>query len=110
MIKYYLNKGDSIFMAKKGQIFKTYTNEERIKIVQEYLNNEATPTMLSKKYSISIKTIWNWISKYKSKRYNLLDNRPKMSGNRKEENIDYKERYEILKKYQAFLKAQRERK
>ena len=93
-------------MAKKGQQFKKYTNEERIKIVQEYLNNEATPTMLSKKYEISIKTIW----KYKSNGYNLLDNRPKFSGNRKEENIDYKERYEILKKYQAFLKAQRERK
>ena len=110
MIKYYLKKGDSIFMAKKGQQFKKYTNEERIKIVQEYLDKEATPTMLSKKYEISIKTIWNWISKYKSNRYNLLDNRPKFSGNRKEENIDYKERYEILKKYRAFLKAQRERK
>ena len=97
-------------MAKKGQQFKKYTNEERIKIVQEYLNNEATPTILSKKYEISIKTIWNWISKYKSKGYNLLDNRPILSGKRKEENIDYKERYEILKKFQAFLKAQRERK
>ena len=97
-------------MAQKGQQFKKYTNEERIKIVQEYLNNEATPTILSKKYNISIKTIWNWISKYKSKGYNLLDNRPILSGKRKEENIDYKERYEILKKYQAFLKAQRERK
>ncbi len=97
-------------MAKKGQQFRKYSDEERITIVQEYLNNKVTPTMLSKKYNISIKTIWNWISKYKSKGYNLLDNRPKMSGNRKEENIDYKERYEILKKYQAFLKAQREKK
>ena len=97
-------------MAQKGQQFKKYTNEERIKIVQEYLNNEATPTILSKKYNISIKTIWNWITKYRSKGYNLLDNRPNFSGKRKEENIDYKERYEILKKYQAFLKAQRERK
>ena len=48
-------------MASKGQQFKKYTNEERIKIVQEYLNNMVTPTMLSKKYNISIKTIWNWI-------------------------------------------------
>jgi len=97
-------------MAKKGQIFNSYTDDERIKIINEYLNNEATPTMLSKKYNISVKTIWNWISKYKSKGYNLIDNRPKFSGNKKEENIDYKERYEILKKYQAFLKAQREKK
>ena len=97
-------------MAKKGQVFKNYTNEERMKIVNEYLNNDATPTMLSKKYKISVKTIWNWITKYKTKEYNLIDNRPKFSGNKKEEKIDYKERYEILKKYQAFLKAQRERK
>ena len=97
-------------MAKKGQVFKNYTNEERMKIVNEYLNNEATPTMLSKKYKISVKTIWNWITKYKTQGYNLIDNRPKFSGNKKEENIDYKERYEILKKYQAFLKAQREKK
>ena len=45
-------------MASKGQQFKKYTNEEQIKIVQEYLNNMVTPTMLSKKYNISIKTIW----------------------------------------------------
>ena len=44
-------------MASKGQLFKKYTNEEQIKIVQEYLNNMVTPTMLSKKYNISIKTI-----------------------------------------------------
>ena len=39
-----------------------------------------------------------------------IDTRSKYSGRKKEENIDYKERYEILKKYQAFLKAQREKK
>ena len=36
-----------------------------------------------------------------------------LRGRPKEKNLtkeDYKERYEILKKYQAFLKAQRERK
>ena len=31
-------------------------------------------------------------------------------GRPKEIDIDYKERYEILKKYQAFIKAQREKK
>ena len=40
----------------------------------------------------------------------LKDYRPMYSGNFRDENIDYKERYEILKKYQAFLKAQREKK
>lgn len=96
-------------MARKGQKFKSYTDEERIKIVNEYLNNEATPSMLSYKYNISRKTIWNWITKYKTKGYDLKS-KNYLKGRRKEENIDYKERYQILKKYQAFLKAQRERK
>ena len=42
------------------------------------------------------------------------DNEKKVGqGRNKESNLtkeDWKERYEILKKYQAFLKAQRERK
>ena len=97
-------------MANKGQHFKKYTNDERIKIVKEYLDNKSTPSILSKEYNIPSKTIWNWITKYRAKGYNLLDNRPNASGRRKEENVDYKERYEILKKYRAFLKAQRERK
>ena len=96
-------------MAKKGQQFKKYTDKERIKIVQEYLNNEATPTMLSKKYNISHSTIDTWIRIYR-RQGNLINDINNTRGRRKEENIDYKERYEILKKYQAFLKAQRERK
>ena len=40
----------------------------------------------------------------------LEGNQEHFRGRKKEEDIDYKERYEILKKYQAFLKAQREKK
>ena len=47
---------------------------------------------------------------YTYKKQGHLKNNNKNKGRRKEENIDYKERYEILKKYQAFLKAQREKK
>ena len=47
---------------------------------------------------------------YTYKRQGHLHDMSKNKGRKKEENIDYKERYEILKKYQAFLKAQRERK
>ena len=97
-------------MAKKGQSFRKYSNEEKSKIVNLYLNDESNPATLSKDYDIPINTVWNWIHKYKKLGYNLLDNRHQNSGNRKTENIDYKERYEILKKYQAFLKAQREKK
>ena len=50
-----------------------------------------------------------WIRKDK-KQGNLDNDINHARGRKKEENIDYKERYEILKKYQAFLKAQREKK
>ena len=73
------------------------------------INKNGGSRVLSKKYNISYKTINTWIDKYK-RQGNLENDINHNRGRKKEENIDYKERYEILKKYQAFLKAQRERK
>ena len=87
-----------------------YSDELRLEIVTKYYNNKGSSRSLGKEYKISYKTIDNWIQKNKRTNYNFKDNRINNSGRKKEENIDYKERYEILKKYQAFLKAQRERK
>ena len=97
-------------MAKMGQKFQSYSNDLRLEIVTKYYNNEGSTRSLGKEYGISYKTIDNWIQKHKRTGYNFKDNRPITGGRRKEENIDYKERYEILKKYQTFLKAQREKK
>ena len=96
-------------MASKGQKYNKYTDEQRIKIMNEYLSGNYSSSMLSKKYNIPVKTIKNWIYKYNNKNYDLIS-KTHLRGRKKQENIDYKERYEILKKYQAFLKAQRERK
>lgn len=97
-------------MAKKGQKFNKYSNEFRDKIINEYFSrNSGGSIYLGKKYNISNYTIDTWIRKYK-KQGNLDNDINHTRGRKKEENIDYKERYEILKKYQAFLKAQRERK
>ena len=96
-------------MAKKGQKFNKYTEEFKTKIVEEYETGESGGSMkLAKKYGISYRTIDTWIYKYRKQGH--LKNMYKNNGRPKEENIDYKERYEILKKYQAFLKAQREKK
>ena len=96
-------------MASKNQKFNKYTEEYRMKIVNEYLEGQNGGAIsLSKKYGISNRTIDTWIYKYK--RQGHLENMSSNRGRKKEENIDYKERYEILKNYQAFLKAQRERK
>ena len=95
-------------MAKKGQSFKKYDDDFRNKVVNDYFNNEGGVKVLAKKYNISYTTIQNWVNKV-NKGQSVSPNNY-LKGNRKDENIDYKERYEILKKYQAFLKAQRERK
>ncbi len=94
-------------MAKKGQRFNKYSKELKEEIVNRYLNNEGSSRSLAKEYNISYKSIDTII--YRHNHPELISS-VKCGRPKKEENIDYKERYEILKKYQAFLKAQRERK
>ena len=99
-------------MAKKGQTFKKYTKETKEEILRKYFEEYIPAKILGKEYGISEKTIENWVYKSKQGKDVLVDHRQFGSGRPKKEEgeIDYKERYEILKKYQAFLKAQRERK
>ena len=94
-------------MASKGQKFNKYTPEFRNEIVLQYLNENKSYGYLANIYGISNKTIETWVRKYKQGNSLMSDNRGRP---RKEEDIDYKEKYEILKNYQAFLKAQREKK
>lgn len=88
---------------------KPFDIELKNKIVSEYFDNQGGVKVLAKKYGISYHTIQNWVDK-QIKQGNQINDIYNTRGRKKEENIDYKERYEILKKYQAFLKAQRERK
>ena len=95
-------------MAKKGQKFLKYTNEVKNEIIKKYLSG-ISGYYLAKEYGIPVSTIKTWKSKIDHPKLNTGRKR----GRPKEENLtreDYKERYEILKKYQAFLKAQREKK
>ena len=84
---------------------KHYSDEFKNKII----NENGGSINLSKKYNISFHTIDTWICKYK-RQGNLNNDIYHARGRKKESDIDYKEKYEILKKYQAFIKAQRERK
>ena len=89
---------------------KHYSEDFKTQVLNDYkTGNYGGYIQVAKKYGISHGTLSNWI--YKEKRQGNLDNDIyNARGRKKEKNIDYKERYEILKKYQAFLKAQRERK
>lgn len=94
-------------MARKGQIFNKYSKELKEEILNEYFKGNGGSIYLGKKYNISSNTIDTWIKiKKKPEKYLKLGKQ----GRTKEEDIDYKERYEILKNYRTFLKAQRERK
>ena len=89
-------------MASKGQKFSKYSNDLKEKVLEEYYQGISS-YYLAKKYGLPHGTISSWDQQVKH---------PKLGkpGRPKKEDIDYKERYEILKKYQAFLKAQRKRK
>ena len=95
-------------MAKKGQKFNNYSKEFKEEVLNKYFNNQGSALSLSKEYKISVKTIETWIRKLKKPELYVISG--KIGRPKKDEEIDYKERYEILKKYQAFIKAQRERK
>ena len=87
-----------------------YSSDLKLEIMNKYKSGQGTINSLSKEYNIPMNTMRNWQRKIVKNIDISIDTRSKYSGKRKEENIDYKERYEILKKYQAFLKAQREKK
>ena len=99
-------------MASKGQKFNNYNNFRDIKdIILEEYKLKRNVRELAKRYNIPEGTIKTWTMKLNHPELYLGQNQKR--GRLKEKDLtkeDYKERYEILKKYQAFLKAQRERK
>ena len=97
-------------MASKGQKFAKYDGVFIQKIVDK-LRDGIPATRLSKEFNIPLYTVKTWKRKFVN-HPELYPNTGK-KGRPKEKDLtkeDYKERYEILKKYQAFLKAQREKK
>ena len=97
-------------MAKKGQKFNSYIFDVKEMVLEEYKENHHIK-YLSEKYNIPSGTIKTWTSKLNHPEKYIGYGQKR--GRKKESNLtkeDWKERYEILKKYQAFLKAQRERK
>ena len=109
MIKY-TSERRCFSMASKGQKFKKYSNNLKEKIINELIAGKPY-IELSRKYDVPAKTISTWQQKLRHPELypgqGQKRGRPKAKDLTKE---DYKERYEILKKYQAFLKAQREKK
>jgi len=97
-------------VASKGQKFKKYTLAEKEEVLAKYIEGYSAKH-LEEIYGISRKTIETW--KQKVLHPEKYPGQGQKRGRPKEKDLtkeDYKERYEILKKYQAFLKEQREKK
>ena len=100
-------------MASKGQKFKKYSPEFKEKILKEYFEDGLSSFCLERKYNVPNQTIRGWVIKTRHSIDVKVDHRLGNSGKTKTKSLtleDYKERYEILKKYQAFLQARREKK
>ena len=94
-------------MAKKGQKFNKYNNNIKNIIINEKQEGKSY-SYLSSEYGISVGTLMTWM--HKVNRPELYPNQGLKKGPNNTKILskdDWKERYEILKKYQAFLKAQR---
>ena len=94
-------------MAKKGQKYQKYTQHEKEEYVRMYQEGKPS-SYFERELGISANTIRMWQYKVNHPELNSGNKRGRQKKNLTKE--DWKERYEILKKYQAFLKAQREKK
>ncbi len=83
-------------MAKKGQKFNVYTSEFRHKVVMEKITKGTSYSTLGRKYNMSWQTIDSWVRKYK--RQGHLEEQKRGKPKQSDE-TNYKEKYEILKKF-----------
>ena len=99
-------------MARKGQKLKNYSSDVKLEIVSKAIEGRGYRSIARDYPDIPAKTIENWVRKVKRNIDVTKDDRGR-SGRPKSKSLtleDYKERYGILKKYQAFLQARRGKK
>lgn len=64
-------------MAKKGQKFKTWTADEKYKVIKPIINLEVSLTQVGKETGISNSMLHSWIKSYKEKGFEGLKNKKK---------------------------------
>ena len=91
-------------MAKKGQKFSKYTLEEKQKFINMVREEGYSTYDITREFGIPNGSIKNWL--YSPEKSMPISKRGRP---RNDDEIDYKSRYEILKKFRAFLKEQQEK-
>lgn len=95
-------------MASKGQKFQKYDSSTKEMLVRRHLEDHITYPQLAQEYGVPEGTINTWVHQYRKHGVVPAD-QPGRPVSMTE--ADYKEKYEILKKFQAFCeKVDRERK
>jgi transposase-like protein len=89
-------------MASRGQKFQKYPIELKAEVIRAKVESGHGYKYLSQKYGIPEGIINSWVYQYRQANNQTISK--KRGRPKKEENIDYKERYEILKKFQKYLK------
>jgi transposase-like protein len=88
-------------MAKKGQVFQKVPLETKLHIMKLYFEEGRSAHTLAREYEVSVKTIGTWIRIYKRDGGLEVQRKGRPKGYKQ---LDYKERYDILKKFTAYLK------
>ena len=99
-------------MGSKGQKYTNYSSDVKLEVASKALTGRGYRSIARDYPDIPVYTIKNWVRKARTNIDVTKDNRGS-HGRPKSKNLtleDYKERYEILKKYQAFLQARRGKK
>jgi len=87
-------------MARKGTKQNTYTDEFIKQVVTERLEQGKSYRFLEQQHGIPKGTIKTWVHKYRQRG---TTERQQRGRSKQDESTDYKEKYEILKKYLEFL-------
>lgn len=96
-------------MSVKKRKRNKYKPEFKAKMLKEHFDNKISIKELSIRYKTPLKTLWRWVTQT-NKGIDITKNNKKGKVGRKKTELDWKTKYEILKKYQSFLKAQRKAK
>ena len=92
-------------MKRTNRFIEKYDIETREKIVKLVLYEKISYREIERKHGVPRNTAFNWVKKYKERGTAA----PMIEGEIRNE-INYKEQYEILKKFQAFLKEEQKKK
>ena len=92
-------------MKKRNRFLEKYDIKTREKIVKLVLREKISYREIERKYNVPRNTAFQWVKKYKERGTVT----PMLDGELLDK-INYKEQYQILKKFQAFLKEQQEKK